>query len=210
MIHRRGGSTLDPDPVDVEQLAWRLVSSAEGDAEAPPLPDPPLHESGVFGLPLTESASFFNVTPPPNLEERDRRWRIPHRIGARFDAGFSAATVPACFSRKRSSTTIWSSVIAAATHSSLTVVILADADATLFIESKGIRYAARERERERREVTEERERGEVEISKQRRKREMDGVIYEAHYIIHLFFFFSKHKIVFFLHLSKCTKMQIWI
>ena len=68
----------------------------------------------------------------------------------------------------------------------------------------------RERERERREVTEERERGEVEISKQRRKREMDGVIYEAHYIIHLFFFFSKHKIVFFLHLSKCTKMQIWI
>ncbi|CAF1932257.1 unnamed protein product [Brassica oleracea var. botrytis] len=60
-------STLDPDPVDVEQLAWRLVSStpsAEGDAEAPPLPDSPLQESGVFGLPLTESTSFFNVTPP--------------------------------------------------------------------------------------------------------------------------------------------------
>ena len=60
-------STLDPDPVDVEQLAWRLVSStpsAEGDAEVLPLPDSPLQESGVFGLPLTESTSFFNVTPP--------------------------------------------------------------------------------------------------------------------------------------------------
>lgn len=47
VFERGRESTLDPDPVDVEQLAWRLVfstPSAEGDAEVPPLPDPPLQE----------------------------------------------------------------------------------------------------------------------------------------------------------------------
>ena len=119
----------------MEQLAWRLVSSnpsAEGDADPPPL-----QESGVFGLPLAESTSFFNETTPPltpNLDDRDRRWRTPHRNGGRFVDGSSETTVPACFSRIRSSTTISSSVIAAATHSSLTNV-LAAADVTFFIDA---------------------------------------------------------------------------
>ena len=209
-----GESTLDPDPVDVEQLAWRLVSSAEGDAEAPPLPDPPLQESGVFGLPLTESTPFFNATPPPNLEDRDLRWRIPHR---RFVSGFSAATVPACFSRKRSSTTIWSSVIAAATHSSLTVVILADADVTtFFIEASPIKVnqICSEREREWRGKLQKRERRGKLKYRNREEKERCMVLLYTRLTILLFvsFFFLYcifRNINCFLHFSKC-KMQIWI
>ncbi|CAN7015485.1 unnamed protein product, partial [Brassica rapa subsp. trilocularis] len=67
------------------------------------------------------------------------------------------------------------------------------------------------RERERREVTEERERERGKLKyRNREEKERWMVLYTRLTILFISFFSFRNIKLFFLHLSKCTKMQIWI
>lgn len=113
----------------VPKLWWRLISSKAStvvEGEAAPPPPPPLHESGVVGLALIE----FVVESPftlSHLKDLDLRCRIPHlRAAAATIADFATDVVIEArrvrFNPINSSTTTLSSVIAALTHSSFTII----------------------------------------------------------------------------------------